>query len=182
MGLMDILLNSGNGDLVKQVSKNAGLDEQSANDLLKTLGSAMLGSVKGRVESQKHDSSDLDELLRDSKYANMIDSPSKHYNDPNMVDYGNDLLRHITGNKENSREIANQVSQKTGVSASIIKSLLPMLAPLIIGALGKGMMSGGSQISQETSDSGSLLGSLLDFDHDGSVLDDVAGMAMKYLI
>jgi len=181
MGLMDILLNSGNGDLLKQVSQKAGIDEESANELLKSLGSSMLGSVKGRVQSDKHESSKLEDLIKNSKYANMIDSPSDHYNNPNMVENGNDLLRHITGSKENSREIAKQVSQKTGVSPSIIKSLLPMLAPLIIGTLSKGML-GGSQSRRTTEhDSGGLLGSLLDFDHDGSVIDDLAGMAMKYI-
>ncbi len=177
---MDILLNSGNGDLVKHVSKTAGLDEESASELLKTLGSSMVGSMRGRIQSDRHESSQLEDLIRKSEYANMIDSPSDHYNHPSMVENGNDLLRHITGSKENSREIANQVSQKTGVSASIIKSLLPMLAPLIIGSLGKGMMGGGSNVPQE--ESGGLLNSMLDFDHDGSILDDVAGMAMKYII
>jgi hypothetical protein len=181
MGLIDILLNSGNGDLVKHVSKTAGLDEDSASELLKHLGSAMAGQVKGRVESDRHDSSSLEDLIHNSKYANMIDSPSTHYEDPRMVENGNDLLKHITGSKEGSREIASQVSKTTGVSSSIIKSLLPMLAPLIIGSLGKGMMGGGN-VNVAPKESGGLLSSMLDFDNDGSVIDDVAGMAMKYLI
>ena len=180
MGLMDILLNSGNGDLLKQVSKTSGLDEKSSSDLLKTLGSAMMGQVKGRVESGKHDSNGLEDLINNSKYANMIDAPSSHYNDSRMVENGNDLLKHITGSKEGSREIASQVSKKTGVSSSIIKSLLPMLAPLIIGSLGKGMLGGSSNVAPK--EPGGLLTSMLDFDNDGSIIDDVAGMAMKYLI
>ncbi len=179
---MDILLGSGNGALVNEVAKKAGLDEQSATDLLKTLGSSMMGSVKGRVQSQRHDSDTLEDLIKNSRYANAIDNPHEHLNDSSMVENGNDLLRHITGSKEASREIAAQVGQKTGVNPSIIKSLLPMLAPFVIGALGKGMMGGGSAPAPQQQSSGSLLSSLLDFDHDGSVLDDVAGMAMKYLI
>ena len=184
MGLVDILLNSGNGDLVKQVSQKAGLDEESANELLKTLSSSMLGSIKGRATKSEHESKKLEDLIKNSKYANMIDSPSDHYNDPRMVENGNDLLRHITGSKQHSREIAKQVSHKTGVSPSIIKALLPMLAPLIIGALSKGMSGGATsrEIQIPQNDSGGLLGSLLDFDHDGSIIDDVAGMAMKYIL
>ncbi len=179
---MDILLGSGNGALVNEVAKKAGLDEQSASELLKTLGSSMVGSVKGRVQSQRHDSDTLEDLIKNSRYANVIDNPHDHLNDSSMVDNGNNILRHITGSKEASREIAAQVGQKTGINPSIIKSLLPMLAPFVIGALGKGMMGGSSAPSTQQEESGSLLGSLLDFDHDGSVLDDVAGMAMKYLI
>lgn len=180
MGLIDLLVNSGNGDLLKQVSKEAGIDEKGSRDLLSTLGSAMLGQVKGRVESGSHDSSGLEDLIKSSKYADMLDQPSKHYRDPHMKEKGDDLLGYITGSREGSREIASQVSQKTGVNSSIIKSLLPMLAPLIIGSLGKGMLGGGN--SSQSSSSGSSLINMLDFDHDGSVMDDVAGLAMKYLL
>ena len=176
MGLIDILMNSGNGDLLKQIGEKTGVDEAQSRDLLSTLGSAMLGQVKGRVESNSHDSTGLEGLIQDSKYAQMLDTPSHHYNHEKMVDNGNDLLKYITGSKEGSREVASQVANKTGISASIIKSLLPMIAPMIIGSLGKGLMGGGNQ----NSGSSGLLG-MLDFDHDGSVIDDVAGMAMKYL-
>jgi hypothetical protein len=179
MGLIDLLVNSGNGDLLKQVAKQAGVDEQGSKDLLSTLGSAMLGQVKGRVESRTHDSSALEDLINSSKYADILDQPSKHYNDPRMKERGDDLLGYITGSREGSREIASQVSEKTGVSSSIIKSLLPMLAPLIIGSLGKGMM-GGSSTTESSAGSGLI--NMLDFDHDGSVMDDVAGLAMKYLL
>ncbi len=178
MGLIDILMNSGNGDLLKQVSKQAGVNDEGAKDLLSTLGSAMLGQVKGRVQSNSHDSSGLEDLISSSKYAEIIDEPSRHYNDSRMHENGNVLLDYITGSKEGSREIASQVSNKTGVSSSVIKSLLPMLAPLIIGTLSKSMTGG----SSSTSSSSSSLINMLDFDHDGSVLDDVAGMAMKYLM
>ncbi len=177
MGLIDLLVNSGNGDLLKHVANQAGVDESKSRDLLSTLSSAMLGQVKGRVESNNHDSGALENLINDSKYANMLDNPSAHYSDRKMVDNGNDLLKYITGSKEGSREIASQVAEKTGVSSSIIKSLLPMLAPLVIGSLSKGLANGGNQQSP----SSGLLG-MLDFDHDGSVIDDVAGMAMKYLL
>jgi len=40
---------------------------------------------------------------------------------------------------------------------------------------------GGSSSAAPTQ-SGGLLSSMLDFDNDGSIIDDVAGMAMKYLI
>ena len=182
MGLIDMLINSGGGALLNQVQNHTGLDEDKTKDLLKTLGSAMLGQVKGRVESDRHDSTELEDLIKDSRYANMLDNPHEHLNDDRMRDRGNDLLRHITGNKETSREIASQVGNQIGIDPSIIKSLLPMLAPLIIGTLGKSMMGGSSSAAPSSEDSGGLLSSLLDFDNDGSVMDDIAGMAMKYLM
>lgn len=187
MGLVDLLLQSGGGDLLGQVAKRAGTDQNGAEDLLRNLGSAMFGQVKGRIESPNVDSSGLESLINDSKYADMLEQPSNHYEDTKMVDRGNDLLGYITGSREGSREVASQVSEKTGVSSSIIKSLLPMLAPLIIGSLGKGMFGGGSSSGSSlnnmpsSSRSSGGLSSLLDFDNDGSIIDDVAGLAMKFL-
>ncbi len=179
MGLVDLLLKSGGGDLLGQIARKAGTDQNGAEELLKNLGSAMFGQVKGRVESRDIDSSALEELINDSRYAQMLDEPSKHYNDTNMRDRGNDLLGYITGSRQTSREIASQVSKNTGVSSSVIKSLLPMIAPMIIGSLSKGMLGGSSSPSRRGSSSG--LSGMLDFDNDGSILDDVAGLAMKFL-
>lgn len=180
MGLVDLLVNSGGGDLLGQIAKKAGTNQGGAEDLLRNLGSAMFGQVKGRVESKNHNSSGLEDLIGNSKYADMLDSPSKHYNDRHMQKNGNDLLDFITGDKEGSREVASQVSKKTGFNSSIIKSLLPMLAPMIIGSLTKGM-AGGSSLNAGQSSSGGLM-NMLDFDNDGSIIDDVAGLAMKYLL
>ncbi|MCH9812385.1 MAG: DUF937 domain-containing protein [Epsilonproteobacteria bacterium] len=187
MGLVDLLLQSGGGDLLGQVAKKAGTDQNGAEDLLKNLGSAMFGQVKGRVESPSLDSTGLEDLIGNSKYADMLDQPSSHYNDNQMEEKGNDLLSYITGSREGSREVASQVSEKTGFDSSIIKSLLPMLAPLIIGSLGKGMLGGGSSgsslnnVPSNSGNAGGGLMNMLDFDNDGSVIDDVAGLAMKFL-
>jgi len=134
MGLVDLLLQSGGGDLLGQIAKKANTDKSGAEDLLKNLGSAMFGQVKGRVQSREHDSKGLEDLLKESKYAEILDEPSRHYNSPKMRDEGNVLLDYITGSKKGSREVASQVSKKTGFDVSIIKNLLPMLAPLIIGS------------------------------------------------
>jgi len=179
MGLVDLLLQSGGGDLLGQVAKKANTNNKGAEDLLRNLGSAMFGQVKGRVQSPNHDSSGLEDLLKDSKYADMLEQPSRHYNDEKMADKGNILLDYITGNKKGSREIASQVSKNTGFDISIIKGLLPMLAPLIIGSLSKGM-GGGASLAPSNNSGGGLI-NMLDFDHDGSIIDDVAGLAMKYI-
>ena len=179
---MDILMQAGGGSLLNQVAKQAGVNPDQAQDLIKSVGSAMFGQVKGRVESPKVDSTGLEDLLKDSKFANMLDKPEEHIQNPQMQERGNDILSYITGSKEGSREVASQVSKKTGFDVSIIKSLLPMLAPLVIGSLTKGLASDDVPVNMQQSNAGAggLMG-MLDFDNDGSVLDDVAGLAMKYI-
>lgn len=182
MGLMDILMQSGGGMLMDQVAKQAGINPEQAQDLIKSVGSAMFGQVKGRIESPKVDSSALEDLLHESKYANMLEKPETHLQNPRMQEEGNDLLGYITGSKEVSREVASEVAKKSGFDASLIKSLLPMLAPLVIGALGKGISSDDVPVNMKPSkESDNGLIGMLDFDHDGSIMDDVAGLAMKYI-
>ncbi len=182
MGLMDILMQAGGGSLLDQVAKQAGINPDQAEDLIKSVGSAMFGQVKGRIESPKVDSSDLEDLLRDSKYANMLEKPEEHLQNPRMKEAGDDLLRHITGSKEVSREVASEVAKRSGFDASLIKSLLPMLAPLVIGALSRGLASDDVPVNMKPSrESDNGLMGMLDFDNDGSVMDDIAGLAMKYI-
>jgi len=182
MGLMDILMQAGGGSLLDQVARQAGINPDQAEDLIKSVGSAMLGQVKGRIESPKVDSSDLEDLLRDSKYANMLERPEEHLQSPRMKEAGDDLLRHITGSKEVSREVASEVAQRSGFDTSLIKSLLPMLAPLVIGALSRGIASDDVPVNMKPSrESDNGLMGMLDFDNDGSIMDDVAGLAMKYI-
>ncbi len=182
MGLMDILMQAGGGSVVDMVAKQVGLSPEQADKLIKSVGSAMVGQVKGRVESPKVDSSGLEDLLQDSRFANMLERPEEHLQNPRMKEEGNDILSYITGSKEVSREVASEVAQKSGFDTSLIKSLLPMLAPLVIGALSKGIASDDVPVNMKPSrESDNGLMGMLDFDNDGSIMDDVAGMAMKYI-
>ena len=47
------------------------------------------------------------------------------------------------GEKNTSRQVASQVEGNTGISASIIKKLLPMAATLLMGTMSKGANSSG---------------------------------------
>lgn len=182
MGIMDMLTQAGGGALLEQIAKQAGISPDQAQDLVKSVGSAMVGQVKGRIESPKVDSTTLEDLLQDSKYAQMLEKPQRHLENPRMQEEGNDLLGYITGSKEVSREVASEVSQKSGFDTSLIKSLLPMLAPLVIGALGKGLSSNDVPVNMKPSrESDNGLMGMLDFDNDGSIMDDMAGLAMKYI-
>ncbi len=184
MGLIDILLDSSRGELVDKVAKETGSDPDRAKDLLATLGSAMLGQIKGRIERPDIDSSDLEKLIQESKYAQMVEKPEIRLEDLQRRKEGDEILSHITGSKEVSREVAAHVAEKTGFDTSIIKKLLPMIAPLIIGSLGKGMLGDmlrGSTSSGTRESGSSGLINMLDLDGDGSVIDDIAKLAMKIL-
>ncbi len=100
---------------------------------------------------------------------------------------GDGILGHILGNKRGAVE--QGVARSSGLDASAVSKLLPMLAPLVMGALGKAkkqqnLDAGGlaSMLNQERAHvehqtpgmkEGGLLG-MLDMDDDGDISDDVA--------
>ena len=107
-----------------------------------------------------------------------------------------------------SRTVAGHAAEQSGVDASVLKKMLPILAMLVAGylahqkgvgggeaeggTLGGGLgglgsilgsvLGGGGQASAPAS-GGMLgqLGSLLDMDGDGNPLDDIMGMAGKFM-
>jgi hypothetical protein len=101
------------------------------------------------------------------------------------VQDGNGILGHILGSKDVSRQVAAQAAAQTGIGADVLKRMLPVLATLAMGALGRqaaGARPGGVGLGPASGGGvAGMLGSLLDRDRDGSVADDVMGMLGKFL-
>lgn len=69
---------------------------------------------------------------------------------------GNQILGHIFGSKDKSREVASEASQQSGVDSSVLKKLLPIVAGAVaMHYMGKRGQSGGSGAG------GGVLGSIL---------------------
>ena len=84
---------------------------------------------------------------------------------------GNNILGHIFGSKDVSRNVAAQAASSTGIGASLIKKALPLLASLAMGAMSKGSNSGKSLNNLDLGTQG---------DDDGFGLDDVLDLAKKF--
>ncbi len=179
-GLIDMIIN--NPAIAKTIAKQVGIDLDDAGSIIGKLAPILMGGAKSNLESDK-DSGGLLKHLESSNYADMFDKPEEAVKKGDYTNMGNDILAELTGSKENSREVARHVEKETGVSSSIIKSILPMLAPMIIGALTKKTAPVVNEFQQQKRSSGldSVLSSLIDQDNDGSMIDDVMGMAAKFI-
>ena len=125
---------------------------------------------------------------------------------PQSTQVGNDILGQIFGSKEVSRTVAGNTANATGLDNGMLKKMLPLVAGLVMSQLnnrsssssgGLGELLGGLAGAQQASRGGlggllgSLLGggrksrssggleSLLDFDGDGDISDEVLEMAKK---
>ena len=106
---------------------------------------------------------------------------------------GDGILRHTLGEQRGAVE--QELGRRSGVDAGSIAKLLPILAPVVMGALGKAkrqdnldtgglvsMLSGEEQRAEKMSSGTSgMLSMLLDSDRDGSITDDVAKHGMGFL-
>lgn len=105
---------------------------------------------------------------------------------------GGGILGHIFGGGQETA--AQNISNNSGLNAGQVMQLLMMLAPIVMGFLGKKKQEeglnadglsgylGGQQQQMQQQDSGimGMVSGFLDSDKDGSALDDVASMAFNY--
>ncbi len=176
-GLIDMIVN--NPTIVKSIAKQVGIDIGDADSIIRKLAPILMGGAKSNLNSDK-DSGGLIKHIESKKYSDILDKPDEHIKNSNFKDEGDEILAELTGSKENSREVAKHVEKETGVSSSIIKSILPMLAPMVIGALTQ-KSSTSLDNSSRSSGMTDILSSLIDQDKDGSMIDDVMGMATKFI-
>ena len=174
-----MLLGSQNSDAVTQLAQKLGVSEEQARAVIKEVTPALTRGIQHNTQNQ----GGLDGLisaLQSGNHSRYIDNPSVLGTQDNVED-GNSILGHIFGSKDVSRNVAEHASQQTGIASSLIKKALPIIATMVMASLGKSLFGGGTAQAStgEASNTGGLLSSLLDSDHDGSIMDDVLGMAFK---
>ena len=182
MNLLDMILNTQDGGLVRQIANNFQLDEGSARSAIGALVPALSKGISRNTASPQG----LDELigaLSRGNHSQYIDEPESVTRQA-AIDDGNGILGHIFGSKDVSRQVASRAAESTGVDTGILKKMLPMLASMAMGATAKrGLASGAAAqaAAPESGGLGSLLTGFLDADKDGSILDDVIGMAGRFM-
>jgi hypothetical protein len=103
---------------------------------------------------------------------------------------GEAILRHVLGGRQASVE--QGVGRATGLDAGSVAQLLAILAPIVMGALGRARQSGGGgldsilggaqqQVQQQAPGANDFLSGVLDANRDGSSLDDIARMGAGLL-
>lgn len=106
---------------------------------------------------------------------------------------GSGILGHILGTQQSGA--ADMISKMSGLSNDKTGNLMTMLAPMVMGMLGKAkresnldaggvsdLLSGFAKKEQSSNPAMGLITGFLDADGDGSIVDDVAGMLGKGLL
>ena len=170
--LMDMIMGAAGGGVLQKVAGQFGLDESQAANAIQ----ALLPAITGGVQRNTQQEGGLESLLGALTGGNH----QQYLDDPSTLDgatqEGNGILGHLLGSKDVSRQVAAQAAEQTGLGSDLMKQMLPIVASLAMGALSKqsagnnlaGMVQGG-----QSSGVMGLLGSFLDQNRDGSMVDDV---------
>lgn len=183
MGLLDTILQSAGGGMADQLGRQVGLDASQTRSALEQLLPAIAGGMKRNAASPQG-MNDLLGALKRGRHDRYLDDPGSLTSQRGIND-GNSILGHIFGSKDVSREVARRAEAKSGIDAGILKKLLPMVAAAAMGGMrqktggGGGMLGGllGSVLGGGRRKQGGILASMLDQDGDGSMVDDLLGMA-----
>ncbi len=173
MNLLDLLNSAGGQQSLGSLAGNLGLDTSKTNELVAALAPALMGALKKQTNSQ--DGLDgFKKALQSGKHQVYLNKPES-MSSPDTIADGNNILGHILGSKDVSRNVAAHAANSTGIDVSLIKQALPLVASLAMGAMSKNSNAGKSLDTGSTSD---LLGSLIG--DDGFDMDDVFNIAKKF--
>ena len=185
--LLGLLQGQDLGNLASQVGGNEG---EVKNGVMAALP-AMLAAL-GKNAGTEKGAEELNNALEKKHDGSILDNLSGYLSDPDLKD-GAGILNHLFGNQTSN--VANAVSQSSGLDTNGSMKMLQMLAPILMGMLGqqkkqnnldaKGL---GNLTSMLASNFGSEAGAvgimeavtnLLDANKDGNVMDDIMGMVGK---
>lgn len=154
-GILDLINSDLGKQIIGNISAQTGISETQASDVVSSSVPELLGAMQGNMLSGDSANGLLNALTSGKHNGSILDNVSGFLNGGDFSD-GSKILNHLLGDKLNA--VSTGISNKTGVSSSIITKILPMLAPIIMGYLGKQTQKGNVS---STSDLGGLLGGLL---------------------
>ena len=177
MNLLNILMDPQNSPAIGQMAKNFGLSESAVRNAITEMAPALMRGMQHNADSQQG----LEQLmgaLSKGDHQRYVDQPETLGEGSTLAD-GNAILGHLLGSKDVSRQVASHAAGRTGLDDGLLKQMLPVVAGLVMGSMSKQATTGGMDIGSGST--GGLLTRLLDSDGDGSVMDDILGMAGRFL-
>lgn len=181
--LLGLLQGQNLGKLAEQIG---GTDGQTKNAIMAALP-ALLGALN-KNSNTPEGAQTLNNALEQHD-GSVLNNLEGYLQNPDLKD-GAGILNHLFGG--NTQNVANAVSQSSGLDTQGSLKMLETLAPLVLGALGQqkkennldaqGISNLTSNLAANFAGEGgimSMITNLLDANKDGNVMDDLTGMIGK---
>jgi hypothetical protein len=194
--ILDLIKNNLDDQVVGALANQIGTDKSQASKATDSAVHILLSALNknarntntnnGLLEAitKDHDGSILDDLMGFATGSSNLNSRTTN---------GSGILGHLLGDKMGNA--AELIAKTSGLSSSKSKSMLEMLAPVVMGAVGRNLTQNkasantnilsdllGSAVNSASHDrkQQSMIEKLLDQDGDGSVIDDLLNIGMKF--
>ena len=186
--ILEMLAGQLDGDTIKQISSQLGADEGTTQTAINAALPMLLGALSKNAGDSSSAAGLVNALTNDHD-GGILDNLSTALGDSATSQMGAGILKHVLGGNQGTAE--QTLSKVSGLDTGSTGQLLQMLAPVMMGALGKSQSDGGldaagivGMLMNERQSAESSLGgmaSLLDFDGDGDISDDVMSLGGKLI-
>lgn len=149
---------------VQEIASKLGADEGEVNNAIRTLVPALVGGLQHNVQSGDIDSSKLESAVTAQGASGLLDGGVS----VDQVDQaeGDNIVANIFGGND-SNQVASALAGSGAGGSSLIKQLLPILAPIVLAYIGKQFAQNNAAPAQPQAASagggglGDILGSIL---------------------
>ncbi|MEM7651667.1 MAG: DUF937 domain-containing protein [Pseudomonadota bacterium] len=192
MALMDLIVSQLGQQGIGHLGQQLGVGEGDVQKALPGALAMLTGGLETNARREGGAESLLSALDRDHD-GSILDDIGGLLGGGQAQSQGDGILKHVLGDRRETA--ANALSQTSGLGTGQAGDLLKMLAPVVMGALGRqkreqglgatdlASMLGGErqQMERDLPQEQSMLTRILDADGDGSAVDDIARMGMSVL-
>lgn len=177
---------------VGRLSQSVGVGEADVSKVVEGAVPALLAALTRNSGSTEGASALLGALDRDHD-GSILDDVADFLGNAGSADQGAGIVRHALGDRQ--ARVESAISQGSGVDRASVSKIIAMLAPIVMGALGRaksqqgfdaeglaGMLGQERETARQRSpEAVDMLTKFFDADNDGSAMDEIAGMGSKLL-
>lgn len=187
--ILALLLEQLGSGVTSQIGEKIGVDESKAQQAIGMALPMLIGALNRNTSSSKNGAEALTNAIQSDHDGSILDNISQAITKRETIDDGTAILGHVFGDK--SGGIMDSVSRATNLDADQIAQIFAMLAPIVLGAVGKlqrkndldadGVTSLLQKERKTVEKSSSGLTQLLDMDGDGDVSDEIISLGANLL-
>ncbi len=157
-------------DVTRNLSTTLGLKPKAARQVAPAVIPMILGGLKRQMQTQGGPDR-LNHILNKYGSADVLDRIDEEMSTRAQQADPDPRLGGLLG--DSGVQATQAIGQRFGIDPQKLMGLIPMLAPLILGALSRKRDRGGSGLEG--------LASMIDRDGDGDILDDIGGFLSRGL-
>ena len=169
------------GHVKDKIAEKLGTNKNDTDNAIDKGLYAILGGLAQNTKNDRR-AQDLDDAIKKDHDGSVFNNLGDLLSDGRLSTEGGKILGHVFGSKKD--KVVDEMSKETELDGNKSGGLLDMLAPIVLGQLGKekGVNAGSLNDMFSNEKTGDIMSKVMDFldkDDDGSVVDDIAGIFKK---